>query len=496
MSYCVLVKISKQELSFWYQLDGSQFSPLSNKGGNVVPLYFYVNGNDFSIGDFAKERANLNDPNTFSDYFHLIQDPSKYFILHGDAKPVKQLLYYGVENFLSFFIKSILYKSESIEAYRTNFCLRFWFDDDIEIPEKLLIENLFKEAGYENAAEINISVHLNQLISEQTSSNKSRLILNAINNDLYLNFYSHFDYDLITRAKIEGQGSDPRAKLLAHLILEDIKEANPYLHINIEVEIPHIIDHCSKLLNNLSPLMRGEIELSIGAKADYRIRLSHLEDRLMYNRGIEDRVIPQIEEILKSNKHSDTTVDLVLMGNVINTSYFKEKLVRKFPNVYGIDNTYEKNLLKKLFSEIVAARYQISKAPTKAASPQANNTGEKAAGRSIPPLPNPLGSKPVSAPPLPGGNRTVPPVSVPPGSRPVSAPPLPGMNRPVSPPPIPGSARSVSPPPLPVGNKSVPPVVPSPQNVQNGQKADVKPAAKKVNIPPPPPPPPPPPKKK
>ncbi|MBK8627939.1 MAG: hypothetical protein IPN86_20965 [Saprospiraceae bacterium] len=56
MKYCVLVKISKQQLGFWYQLEGGVHTPLSINGPNTIPLCFYVNGNEFKIGDFAKER--------------------------------------------------------------------------------------------------------------------------------------------------------------------------------------------------------------------------------------------------------------------------------------------------------------------------------------------------------------------------------------------------------------------------------------------------------
>lgn len=224
MRYCVLIKISKQRLCFWYQIENSDFAPLSLKDGSDIPLYFYVSGNDFRVGHFARERHNVNDRNAYQDYFSLIQDPSKYFVLHGDSKPIKQLLYYGIENYLSHFIKTILFKNESIEAYRINFCLRFWFDDDISKPERYLVENLFKEAGYENVKEIDSSVHINNVISEQSTSNRSRLFLSSVNNDLYIKLFNYPKYTFQSHYKLEDLGSDPRAKILAKLILEDIKK--------------------------------------------------------------------------------------------------------------------------------------------------------------------------------------------------------------------------------------------------------------------------------
>jgi hypothetical protein len=59
MNFCVLVKISKRMVSFWYQSDGSPYAPLVIKESNEVPLYFYVNGNDFIFGNSAKRQILL-----------------------------------------------------------------------------------------------------------------------------------------------------------------------------------------------------------------------------------------------------------------------------------------------------------------------------------------------------------------------------------------------------------------------------------------------------
>lgn len=356
MKSCVLVKISKQTLSFWYQIEGEAYASLSFKEGNEVPLCFYVNGNDFNVGSLAKERCLVNDPSSYNNYFESVKDPSKYFILLGDSKPYKQLLYYGIENYLSHFVKTILYKNESIEAYRLNFCLRFWFDDDIENPEKILVINLFKEAGYENVDSINIDNHLKFQISSLSNSGKARIYLSAISNDLFIKLYNS-DYRLLSQFKLEDSGSDPRAKILAKLILEDIKEANPFISINEEVEIGFIIKHSTGLLSSLSPLMRNEIELTTGVKADYKILLSHMNDRLTYSRGIEDKVIPKLESLLLENNLINSSIDIFLVGNELNTNYFKEKLTKKFPNVFGITSTIQSKVLGSIFAEISSNGY-------------------------------------------------------------------------------------------------------------------------------------------
>jgi hypothetical protein len=354
----VLVKVSKQTLSFWYQMEGGDYAALTFKEGNVVPLCFYANGNEFSIGTFAKERCQVNDPFAFTNYFETVKDPSKYFVLLDDKKPFKQLLYFGIESFLSHFIKTILYKHESIEAFRSNFCLRFWFDDDLESSERIFVLTLFKEAGYENVSATNIDNQLKRLISSATADERGRFYLSAIANDLYVQLFSS-THQLLGKFKLPELGSDPRARILAKLILEDIKEANPHIYFEEDKEIGFIINHCTSLLSSLTPLIRNQIELSTGVRTDYKVRLGHMEERLAYNRGIEDKVIPQLESILGENRLHNSLVDLFLLGDQINTNYFNEKLTKKFPYVTGVPNSIEAKILKSIFVEIASNGYEL-----------------------------------------------------------------------------------------------------------------------------------------
>jgi len=426
MKSCVLVKVSKQTLSFWYQMEGGDYAALTFKEGNVVPLCFYANGNEFSIGTFAKERCQVNDPYAYTNYFETVKDPSKYFVLLDDRKPFKQLLYFGIENYLSHFIKTVLYKNESIEAFRSNFCLRFWFEDDLENQERLLVLTLFKEAGYENVSSSTIDNHLKRQLSGTPPTEKGRVYLSAISNDLYVQLFSS-RHEFLVKFKLPELGSDPRAKILAKLILEDIKEANPHLHIEEEVEIGFIINHCTSLLSSLTPLIRNQIELSTGVRTDYKVRLGHMEERLAYNRGIEDKVIPQLESILGENGLDNSLVDLFLLGDQINTNYFHEKLTKKFPYVTGVPNSIEVKILKSIFVEIASNGYELEVSGNKSSFEVASGQEREETNR----IPYPKG--PIEEPPVKRagdqGNGSKLSTFLPPGVK--SSPPLP-ISRPLT----------------------------------------------------------------
>jgi hypothetical protein len=469
MRSCVLVKISKQTLSFWYQIEAGDVSPLSIKEGNEIPLCFYVSGNDFSVGKFARERALVNDQCAFNDYFEQVRDPSKFFNLHGDSKPIKQLLYYGIENYLSYFIKAVLYKGESIEAFRKAFCLRLWFDEDISQPEKHLVESLFTEAGYENISEVDIDIHLSEILGETYRFERPRLAMSSISNNLYVKLFGYPQSVLLDRMMLEDLGSDPRAKILATLILEDIRDASPHIHCDFDKDIPFILDHCVALLGSLKPIMQNTIVLSSGKQAEYKIRQIHLEDRLMYNRGIEDKVLPRLSEFLFNNGLDPSRIDVILVGDEINTDYFKEKLSKKFPRISGVGNVVKQKVLKVIFRDIVSCQYTL-KSSTKNERSSAGilrpppTPGQRVPSPPPPPPPTPGQRVPSPPPPGPKGGGAPPPPPPTPGQR-VPSPPPPGPKgggAPPPPPPTPGQRVPLPPPPGPKGGGAPPP--PPPKN--------------------------------
>ena len=484
MSHCVLVKISRNELSFWYQLQGSPYSTLEMKEGNKIPLYFFVNGSDFVIGNFARERANLNDPNSYSEYFDIIKDPSKYFTIHGDSKPVKQLIYYGIENYLSHFIKTVLYKNDSIESYRQDFCLRFWFDLDIEEKEKVLIEGLFKDAGYDNACRINyFSAFFESLTYYKTlNSETSLLLLTGLENVLYLQTFKFPSPECIFIEHFEGQGSDPRVKILAEIIIDDIQQSMSYLHLEKEKEVVHIFPTVVKLLQNPTPIMSGKAPLSNGNSEYFKVRLKDLNDRLVYYSGFE-RIYLSIDDIISKNRLSIDKLHILLLGQEINTNYFSEKLLKKYPVVKGVEESIAESAINFLFKNISDINYKSAGWKSTVVD---RSTTETTAAQPPPPPPPP---PPPVRPPLPGtSSRSAAPPPPPP--TPPGRPPLPGTSPrtaapPPPPPPPPGrpplpgtSSRSAAPPPPPPPGRpplpgtssrsAAPPPPPPPGRPQSG----------------------------
>jgi len=352
MSYCVLIKVSKRIVSFWYKTEGSAYAALTMRDTNVIPLYFYVHGNDFFFGNLAKEKFYRNDPNAFGNYFEIVKDPSSHFSIYGNKKPVKQLFYYGVEQFLSHFINTVLYKSDSIESYR-HFPLRFVFDADIEDKEKVLVEALFSEAGYYNVQRVDFTQAFLSVLTEARviKSESSILLLTSIDNKLFLHLYKNGFTDYPSRVELDGQGADARVKILAEMIIEYVVNLNPFLTLDSKKELATLLPFCKTLLDNEMPIITGEAELSDGQTYWFRITSRNLNERLKYYSN-DIVTYSAIDDLMKANSVNMDEVTIVLGSEALNTPYFLDKLQRRYPNVKGTDQVHLKDTMKHIFSKI------------------------------------------------------------------------------------------------------------------------------------------------
>jgi len=450
MRFCVLAKISKRMVTFWYQSESNPYAPLSIKESNEIPLYFYVNGNDFIFGSAARERFNKHDPNTYGNYFEIIKDPSKHFTIYGNKKPVKQLFYYGIEQYLSHFLNTVLYKAESIESYRQNFPLRFLFDTDIEDHEKSLIEHLFQEAGYFNLDRVLYNRILFSVLATKgiLATEKAVLLLSGVDDVLYAKLYKDINTEAIGAFKLEGQGADPRVRILADMIVEYIVLQNSYLSIDKDTEIALLIPFCASLLESTGPIIKGDAELSDGNKYWFRVNANNLDDRLQYYSN-DSMIYAAIDDLLKSAGVAVENVVILLGTEGISTSYFSGKLLKKYPYVKGAKPADVNDAMKAVFAAITATNYV---APVKA--PVHVKSTVPAPAPVLPFAPPVVPARPIPArpalpapkrpPPLPPKNvassGVPPPISIP--RLPEVKPSVPAKPNPVKLPPIPPKRES------------------------------------------------------
>lgn len=478
MSYCVLVNISKCAISFWYQQQGSSFQPLSQKDGNVLPLYFYANGNEFVLGSMARERfLNGEQVCAFGNYFDIITNPSSYFTVYGNQKHVKFLMYYAVEQYLSHFLNTVLYKNESIEGYRNNFPLRFTYSNDIAEKERILVESIFKESGYDNVESISYSCYMFQYLININFINPKQpiILLTGIDGNLFVELYSKSFINPINHVIVDDQGADPRIKIMAKMIFDDAM-ASTRLSLNEKNELNHLLPYAREFLAQTSAIPKGDITLSDGTTCWVKIKRKDLDDQLVYYSG-EEKIFKSIDKLLSDNSIQANTVQFLLNGDAVNTEYFVNRLKKKYSSVLTTPPIIQNETLKLIFKNISDTGYSLSNckelendhsklsATNNANTPieliSQHRTTTKVNIPSMPPPPLPMGNKPNILPPLPKVSRpSMPPPPPPKVSRP-SVPPPPIVSRPSVPPPPPASKPSIPPSPPPVVKKpSIPPPPP------------------------------------
>ncbi len=360
MNYCVLIKVSKRVVSFWYQSEKGPYAPLIIKDTNESPLYFYVNHNDFIFGNAARDRFYSNDPNAFGDYFEIVKDPGKLFSIYGNKKPVKQLLYYGIEQYLSHFINAVLYKSDSIESYRPHFPLRFLFAPDIEDKEKALVESLFKETGYDNVGRVDYNASLFTVLCTKGLMNARNpvLLLTGVDNVLYFELYASVSEPPVASSKLGGQGADPRVRILAEMIVEYISAQNSYLLLDKEIEIATLLPYCTGLLESITPIITGEATLTDGKAYYFRVTERKLNERLLYLSN-DSEIYSVIDDLIKTHDLDVQTTTILLGSEAIHTIYFSNKLLKKYPNVKGVNTSDDLDAMKLIFSGIADAGYLV-----------------------------------------------------------------------------------------------------------------------------------------
>lgn len=425
MKFCVVVKVSRRTVTFWYQTEGKRYCPLAMREGNTVPLYFCVDNSGFSFGNNARERFYAHDPNAYGQYFDLIGDPSRHFALHGSPKRIKQLLYYGVEQYLSHFLNTVLYDNNSIESHRSEFPLKFIFEPDLGAPERRLVKSLFTEAGYRNVLILNYhDILLEHLrAAGAAGTGQSVLYLTGLDDILYLELYVKDSKTPTAVVSLPGQGSDPRIRILAEMVVEYIAAQNHYLNLDAAVEAAALLPFCAELLSTSGPILSGEAELTKGRKFWFSIKLKRVEDRLQYFTG--DVIISaSITDLLQNHGIRPEQVLILLGSDEIRTPYFSGRILKGYPHIRGIESAHSEAAMHLIFDRAVPVL-------------DAQNDVHFGVDRQpVPPKP-PLPPVRPSAPPLPAATK-------PPETKSAVKPPLPEIK-----PSAAGRPGNMVPPPLP-----------------------------------------------
>jgi hypothetical protein len=466
MDYCVAVKISKDRLSFFYKIKGQPFSVL--KGGQQdIPLYFFISGNDFTFGDVAWEMFRANAPNSYGNYFEIIKDPGNHFEILGNSKPVKQLLYYAIEQNLSSIINTVLFRNDSIESCRQNFPIRFIFEPDILDHEKFLVENLFLDAGYNNVGTFDFSGALVSILHQKNSVGIScpAVLLRSLRNDVYVDLYSG-DASRISRKSFTGIGADPWIEMFARRIYDYVFSGNQFLDVNKNAQILALFPFAAKQLMVNKPHYIDRVQFLDGKTYDFRVSRRQLSEDIQF--ATDSCFISDIKKFVISCGEDVYDAVFYLIGYEVNTDYFLQKFRNEFHNVASVSQDDLDKAMEYLFDReeingYLKPTHKMDAPPSPPPPPPLPKLNPVDSGAK-PPLP------PVTTAEVRAACPQVPPIKS--DVSKVASPPLPpapnpkvrAVTPPLPPPPTPKVKASL--PPLPP-----PPVQQSPQQHQSKTSA-------------------------
>ena len=350
MKYVFLIKLSKAEIAFWYQLENGTPTPLPFEEDLEIPLAFYSSDDKLIMGKHARKQAEENTPKAFDNYFNLIKDPAKKFNFRGEEREIRQLLRFGVEEKIIDFLRNIMRDSEGIISQKQKIALSFCFDCDITDSEKDGVISLFQDAGYKNVRNIEYVEALFEILKNDIPKNSKVLLLNSIYNDLYINYYKS-GYRIDAQTVIKEMGEDPHYKLLAKEILKVIQRNNPHVQFDEKKEMPYLLEEARKALEENSPIIFGEVQLSNNRYEYSNILKQTIDKKLNYT----DFFSTLKEFVKKQGVGVFSEITLVLDGK-INTDYFVNTLKTEFPKIVGINKKTDDASIALLFDLIRDAK--------------------------------------------------------------------------------------------------------------------------------------------
>lgn len=142
------------------------------------------------------------------------------------------------------------------------------------------------------------------------------------------------------------------------MVVEYIILQNSYLSVDKNEEIAFLLPFCAALLQNISPIIKGEAELSDGNRYWFNLRERNLNDRLQYYAN-DGMILTAIDDLLKTNNLQANAVMILLGSEEISTSYFSDKLLKKYPHVRALQPADIKDTMLAIFQAIASAGYKV-----------------------------------------------------------------------------------------------------------------------------------------
>jgi|GEM_PF-2404205 hypothetical protein len=350
MNYIVVISLSRRKVRFHYQIEnGSVQEYLFDDKSVVLPLAFYLNGDRLLMGQYAVDRAAEHDENAFADYFGLMADADVSFAWDNSRLPAAHLLRVGLEHYFSLFLeKCISSPDSSIDANRTAFPLYLDFANDVSKAEADMVCDMFECSGYSNVAAIGL--YNVCLFNTLSNNDRGKLLVFGSGNEMTVSYVPSKSSPAAWSHTVTGVGQDPRYRVCADFIYEQICMNNPGLAINRSSNNEVLMKEARKVLDSGMPIVQGTVRLDLGADFEYQIFMTQLKNRLV--QCDDARVtLSEVENLVYNNGRQPAAIDVILQGEVA-TDYFVDVFKTRFSVVINVTPESERSVWNAVFAQL------------------------------------------------------------------------------------------------------------------------------------------------
>jgi hypothetical protein len=448
MKTSFLVRFARNKITFWYKTGSADYAPILVQDEHDFAMAFIVNQADIVMGEYAKARFSAGDTNAYYNFFELIET-SQTFSFMSESFPVVDLLYFGIEFTLKKYVieNPANFKSD-FETIRNEGDLRYFFDNDFPVKYSSTIESLLIKIGFNTVKNLTYPLVLVSILNKSTPSNpiKQAIYLNGIEGDLFTTTIDATSNKIISSHVIEDAGNDPRIKIAAELIFEDLESTNPHLFLKRENVMPLLFDEARNVVNSNLPIIMGQVNIGANNLLDYNFNKNLIKKRLQYFRG-DQLMLSELESQIHECGFDSSTVTLILDGKDVNNEYFYEKFSASYKRILRIDDKINKDALSALFLIDINDIGHSTQGDSSDQTQNSKQIDTKERTSTI------IGSGP-KPPPPPSG------ISSPTSGQPKAPPPRP--KAPAAPPKVPSAPQMSGQPKVPPAPPKAPPLPPAP----------------------------------
>ena len=363
MKYCVVIIISRTDISFLYNQDNGSNDIRGGRdvlkpfwpNGATLPMAMYVNVNQIEFTENARVNAKSHLPGYFDDVLSFLRRDDSIDYL-GKSCQYRDMIKIGIENKLPYLFNDILFINGGLEENRASMPIVFIFQPDVQSNEASFILSLFDKAGYGNFT----TLDLQKLIVEQNqqlSRTDKLLVLSSDKKKLYAYLFDSHSGTLLASKSYDDMGEDPRVTNLVKAVFNSINQDPRVYNLDMDAELPGITSFVERFIaSGRNEIYDEEYVLSDG-QVTY-INVDRLTVRNLLT-GLNVDMATTIQSFLKSNEAAtdDTTIVLTRYAR---TDYFEKTFQSMFRNVLAVD---DEEINNRIVGFIQKHDYNFTKKP-------------------------------------------------------------------------------------------------------------------------------------